>query len=200
MSNWKFNQRTLEETLAMEEWYTPKTLVDSLLLAGDQLFEAAAGSGKFLFDLDPASSRDENVIPLSRRIFTREDDGLKQEWPKDDYIFLNPPFTNGMDKNSPLRQFIRKAVEHNNGVILCLDKPNVTVTGLLREKCSCIITFTHKLAYNCPFGKRTSKPLYYSIIYGMGEKSINHLRLFCKIYSEVEPKMGAQFMLHETIK
>ena len=199
MANWKFNQRTLEETLAMEEWYTPKTLVDSLLLAGDQLFEAAAGSGKFLFDLDPASSRDENVIPLSRRIFTREDDGLKQEWPKDDYIFLNPPFTNGRDENSPLRQFTRKAIEHNNGIVLCFDKPNVSVTGLLRERCKCRVVFARRVKYSCPKGKRVSSPPSYSILYGLGERSVEHLRLFCKLYSKAEPEMGPQFMLHEIL-
>ena len=185
----KENKKALEQ----EEWYTPKSLVDALLKSGDELFGTGVGNENFLFDLDPASSKDKNVIKLSKRIFTREDNGLLQTWSENEYVFLNPPFTNGRDSKSPLKQFANKIVKHNNGIVLCLEKPNVSVTGLMRANCSCMVLFRRRLTYRKPtWAKRTEdNPKYYSLMYGFGEKALIHLTKFCEIYSEkgMEPEI-----------
>ena len=176
-----------------EEWYTPKDLVNTLLESGKVVFEQDC----FLFDLDPASSRDDNITPLSKSIFTREDNGLEKSW--FGYIFLNPPFTRSRKiEDDVLQQFIKKAVDHNDGIVLCLDKPNVQVTGLLRENCSCIVTFKRKLRYTCnsKLTKAGNMPQYFSIMYGLGDKAALHLKKFVELYNQQDSEMGPEYFIH----
>jgi hypothetical protein len=55
-----------------------------------QIFEALG----LVFDLDPCSPRPAHSVP-ARKIYTIEDDGLRQPW--HGLTFVNPPFGVGTD-------------------------------------------------------------------------------------------------------
>lgn len=81
-----------------DEWETPLDLFDKL----NKIYN---------FSLDPAST-DENH--LCDKYFTKEQDGLKQDWSKD-VIFLNPPF-------SKIKLWMKKAYEESlkGAKVICL--------------------------------------------------------------------------------
>lgn len=60
-----------------DEWYTPQELFDSL-------------NKEFNFDMDAATSDDHHLCPI---YYTKETDGLKQEW-GGHCVFCNPPYSN----------------------------------------------------------------------------------------------------------
>lgn len=80
--------------MANDELYTPKALFDKLGLE---------------FDLDVASSYNENIATPTTHRFTIEDDALSKEW--FGRVWMNPPFS----KPSP---WVDKWLKHGNGVML----------------------------------------------------------------------------------
>lgn len=60
---------------ASDEWPTPRSLFDGL-------------DAEFGFSLDPCATK-ENA--KCRKFFTREQDGLSQEW-SGETVFMNPPY------------------------------------------------------------------------------------------------------------
>ena len=76
------------------EHYTPGKVLD-------RAREAMGGS----FDLDPASCDAANEVVKADRIFTKEDDGLSQEW-KADRLWCNPPYS-----SRTLRAWVEKIVQ-----------------------------------------------------------------------------------------
>jgi hypothetical protein len=63
------------------------------------------------FDLDPASPVDGgDCVPATRKL-TVCDDGLTSEWRPDEFVWLNPPFSNATP-------WARKFVNHANGIWL----------------------------------------------------------------------------------
>ena len=60
------------------EWYTPAAILD------------AARDVLGAFDLDPASNAEAQASVQAARFFTKEDDGLRQEW--GGRVWLNPPY------------------------------------------------------------------------------------------------------------
>ena len=60
------------------EWYTPAAILD------------AARDVLGAFDLDPASNSEAQASVQAAKYFTKEDDGLRQEWPG--RVWLNPPY------------------------------------------------------------------------------------------------------------
>jgi phage N-6-adenine-methyltransferase len=77
-----------------DEWMTPPEIIDAL--------------GPF--DLDPSTPAVQ-PWPTAARRFTQADDGLAQEWPKDEFVFCNPPY-------SLIAPFMAKVAEHGNGIAL----------------------------------------------------------------------------------
>ena len=103
-----------------EEWYTPSDVIDRV--------RAVLGD----IDLDPASNPVANEVVKARRIYTKDDDGLVQDW--HGKVFLNPPF--GSDKIS---QFVEKLVdEYQSG--------NVSEAILLTESLSLPNWFSKAIA------------------------------------------------------
>ena len=80
-----------------DEWYTPSEYVESV--------RSVLGS----IDLDPASSEQANEIVRAEKYFTKDDDGLVQDWSGN--VFLNPPY-----KQPLVAQFTAKLIEsHESG-------------------------------------------------------------------------------------
>lgn len=81
---------------ATDDWYTPPEMLKAL---GE------------VFDLDPCSPGAGHWVP-ARKVFTIEDDGLKQEW--EGYVFMNPPFGS---RNGHV-PWLKKFLEHGNGIAI----------------------------------------------------------------------------------
>ena len=64
------------------EWYTPPAVIKAVRDVLGQI------------DLDPASTAEANQIVGAKKFFTRDDDGLKQDWLGK--IFCNPPYSRGL--------------------------------------------------------------------------------------------------------
>lgn len=83
------------------EWYTPP-----------EIFEALGE----LFDLDPCSPGDGKSFVPARYVYTREDDGLSQEWKPDEFVFMNPPY------GSDTAAWVEKLSNHGNGIGLVFSR------------------------------------------------------------------------------
>lgn len=61
-----------------DEWYTPNHIVYRVLLVMGEI------------DLDPCSNDKNNPVVPAGKVFTKEDNGLVQEW--DGRVYMNPPY------------------------------------------------------------------------------------------------------------
>lgn len=77
-------------------WLTPRKLVEAL--------------GPF--DLDPATPQQGMPWKTAERMLRPSDDGLATPWPKESFVFHNPPYGEGMDR------WMAKAADHGNGITL----------------------------------------------------------------------------------
>lgn len=77
-----------------DEWFTPPEVMESLSCT---------------FDLDPCSPGEDHWIP-ARKVYTKKDDGLTQQW--DGFVFMNPPF-GGRNGVVP---WLEKFIDHGNGI------------------------------------------------------------------------------------
>jgi hypothetical protein len=78
------------------DWYTPPEYFDALELE---------------FDLDPCSPGPGHWVP-AKKIYTIEDDGLRQPW--HGLVFMNPPF-GGRNGHVP---WLVKFLDHANGIAI----------------------------------------------------------------------------------
>ena len=80
-----------------EEWYTPTDVIEKV--------RAVLGE----IDLDPASNPVANEVVKARQIYTKDDDGLVQDW--HGKVFLNPPFG-----SETMSRFVEKLIsEYQSG-------------------------------------------------------------------------------------
>lgn len=132
------------------------------------------------FELDPASSdRANEMCKVADKYYTKEDDGLTSPW-GNNYVFCNPPFSGTL-----FTDFSRKMVEHNNGILLALDKTTISTRRLLDPNCSCLMKFKN---YRMSFVKPNGEVGFIHLItlYAFGERAAMHL---LKVKKEYE-KMG----------
>lgn len=98
----KLPQKSVIENAAIftsekEEWYTPSEIIESVL----EVFDGE-------IDTDPCSNSHEKPNVPAKTLFTKDDDGLSQEWFGRTY--MNPPY------GDVLPQWIEKIVnEYQNG-------------------------------------------------------------------------------------
>ncbi|MDD5013577.1 MAG: DNA N-6-adenine-methyltransferase [Atribacterota bacterium] len=78
-----------------DEWITSRDIIDQLKP----------------FDLDPASSVN-HPWPIATINYTPADNGLLKEWPRDAFIWLNPPYSKYLDA------WMNRMAMHNNGIAL----------------------------------------------------------------------------------
>lgn len=81
---------------ASDDWYTPPAIFAAIGLT---------------FDLDPCSPGPDHWVP-ARRVFTKDDDGLAQEWGARTLVFVNPPFGGRNGHVVWLQRFLA----HRNGI------------------------------------------------------------------------------------
>ena len=127
------------------EWYTPAPFIEAA--------RAVMGG----IDLDPASSEIANATVKATRIFTAEDDGLKQEWPIG-RIWMNPPYAQPL-----MGQFAsRLASEIRRGSEAIVLVNNGTETGWFQEmaaECSAICFPKSRVKFLDPEGNPSGAPL-----------------------------------------
>ncbi len=77
-----------------DDWYTPASIFEAMGMT---------------FDLDPCSPGPDHWVP-ARRVYTVDDDGLRQPW--HGRVFMNPPF-GGRNGHVP---WLVKFLDHGNGI------------------------------------------------------------------------------------
>lgn len=77
-------------------WLTPRAVIEAM--------------GPF--DLDPCTPTGGMPWATAKRMLTPENDGLNTPWPKEDFVWHNPPYGKGID------QRLAKAADHGNGITL----------------------------------------------------------------------------------
>jgi phage N-6-adenine-methyltransferase len=106
------------------EWYTPAAIIDAA--------RAVMGG----FDLDPATSEIANRTVGAARIFTQDDDGLKQEWPVG-RIWMNPPYAQPLMGQFASR-FAAEVKRGSEGVVLVNNATETAWFQEMAEECSAI--------------------------------------------------------------
>lgn len=138
---------------ASDEWYTPRWIIDIL----------------GLFDLDPCAPK-ERPYEIAPRFFTKEDDGLAQDWGTD-RVWLNPPYS-----REPLRAFVEKLAEHNHGTALLINRTdNLLFLEVVFQRATSMLFLRHRVKFIQPDGK-TGNPFFGSVLIAFGEEDDNRLR------------------------
>jgi len=94
------------------EWYTPARYVDAAREVMDGI------------ELDPASCAAANLIVQAQRYYTREQNGLLQDW-RSSSVWINPPFSIPGGKSN-MAMWVRKLMEEyalgqvKQAVLLCM--------------------------------------------------------------------------------
>ena len=142
------------EKASPDEWYTPRYIIDAL--------------GPF--DLDPCAPMEPpfEIAPMS---YNQETDGLAHEWPKDKFVWLNPPYSKVL-----LKAFVAKLVEHNNGIALLVNRTdNVMFLDTICNHAKSMIFLRHRIKFLSPSGDHVS-PMFGSILVAFGDNADERLR------------------------
>lgn len=166
----------LESTQAKQksnEWYTPAKYID----AARQVMGG--------IDLDPASSELANQTVKAGKIYTVEDDGLKQPW--NGRIWLNPPYSSqgmvGRSGNAagPMQYFIAKLMYHyqsgdvSQAVVVVTTDTDASWFQSFWEFPICFAT--HRVMFNRPDGTREKQFFGTSFIY-LGPNESKFIEVF----------------------
>lgn len=128
------------------EWYTPPEYIESCrtLFGG--------------IDLDPASSAEAQSYIMAGKYYTKEDDGLKQDW--FGHTWMNPPYAKEL-----IEPFVDKLVYHfynqdvPEAVVLVNNATETSWFGTL-IKAACAVVFTEgRIKFIDKNGNRTGAPL-----------------------------------------
>lgn len=141
------HENTTGET---DEWYTPPDLLEAI---GAE------------FDLDPCSPSRDHWVP-AKRVFTKEDDGLNQDW-GDDYVFMNPPFGG---RNGHLT-WLSKFLDHGNGIAIVRA---YTSAGWFHDQAICADAFLFprgKTKFVRPDGSIGKQPGHGIVLIAMGDRA-----------------------------
>lgn len=144
-----------KDTVASDEWYTPKWLIDCL--------------GPF--DLDPCSPV-KRPFDTAKVHWTKEEDGLAMPWGKNNVtVWLNPPYSRTL-----LKRFIDKMIEHNNGIALLINRQdNIMWQERIFPNAASMLFMRHRVKFLNPEG-RISHPFTGSCLVAFGKECDKRLR------------------------
>lgn len=109
-----------------DEWYTPKWIID---LLGP-------------FDLDPCAPMTP-MFKTAEIMYNKVQDGLKQLWPENAVVWLNPPYSKTL-----LRAFVEKMTIHNNGIAILINRQdNLLFQNLVFPVAKSMIFMRHRVKF-----------------------------------------------------
>jgi phage N-6-adenine-methyltransferase len=151
---------------ANSEWLTPSVYIE------------AAREVLGNIDLDPCSTTQANEIIQADEYFTKEENGLLQEW--HGRVWMHPPYTNML-----IERFIRKMLlsykdgEVEEAVILT---NNATETAWFRKVVNvapCMVFVTGRIDFINPEGG-IMKPLLGQVVIYLGKDPVKFMNVFSK--------------------
>lgn len=141
---------------ATDEWYTPIEIINQL-------------GGANSFDLDPCAP----LTPLystAQTMYNKLDNGLSKDW--FGRVWLNPPYSRPL-----IEQFIRKMVEHNNGIALLFNRcDNKMFQDLIFPNMSGMLFMRHRIKFLRPDGTIGGSPGCGSILIAFGAANAEILK------------------------
>lgn len=142
------------QKVSPDEWYTPQWIID---LLGP-------------FDIDPCApvNKPFEIAPVS---YTKDDDGLLQEWPQNAVVWLNPPYSRLL-----LRQFCEKMARHGNGIAILVNRQdNLLWQEVIFPSATSMIFMRHRVRFLRPDGSSGS-PFFGSCLVAWGRECDHRLR------------------------
>ncbi|MBN8884430.1 MAG: adenine methyltransferase [Rudaea sp.] len=137
-------------------WLTPRSLIEAL--------------GPF--DLDPATPESGMPWRTATRMLRPSDNGLTTPWPKESFVFHNPPYGKGMG------EWMAKAAQHGNGITLIFAR---TETGYFHQNVfrhpntTAIFFFASRLKFSDADGLEKNAAVSPSVAIAYGEKARGRL-------------------------
>ena len=140
-----------------DEWYTPKSLIDSL------------GT----FDLDPCAPM-KPLWKTAKVMFNKDEDGLSKDW--FGRVWLNPPYSRPL-----IDLFVKKMAEHNNGIALLYNRCDSKMfQDVIFKKATAMLFMRHRIKFYKPDGTVGGSPGCGSILIAFGEGNAETLK-YCGI-------------------
>ena len=133
-------------TGASDDWYTPPEIFAALGLT---------------FDLDPCSPGPDHWVP-ARKVYTIDDDGLKQPW--SGLVFVNMPF-GGRFGHVP---WLLKFFDHGNGIAIVRAYTSSSWWHDHMPRAECIVFPRGKTKFIRPDGTVGKSPGHGIVLVGMG--------------------------------
>lgn len=137
-----------------DDWWTPPEVFDKLGLE---------------FDIDVASPVGGVSWIPKKRYFTKEDDGLEQDW-GDSLVWMNPPY--GIATGSWLQKF----VNHGNGIALVFARTDTRWFHNYALKADALCFTKGRLKFINPERNDTSTSASGSLFVACGEVSVRALK------------------------
>lgn len=127
------------------EWYSPPEIIEAArrVLGG--------------IDLDPATSEVANKRVRATAIFTAEDNGLLQRWPRG-RIWMNPPYAQPLIGQFAAR-FAGEIANGSTGIVLVNNATETQWFQTLASAASAICLPSGRIRFVAPCGKRGDSPL-----------------------------------------
>ena len=150
----------ITQTSHYAEWYTPPKIfhLSKLVMGGE-------------VDLDPATHPDAiKMGNVAKKYFTKENDGLKQDWGKGLRIFCNPPFTLDDDKKTPgVLPFLKKllATDFSQAIFITPEDSSVSYGNILWGRANVVCIPKNRMAFYKD-GFIQTKPNKTTLIWGLG--------------------------------
>ncbi len=148
-----------------QDWYTPTVYLDAARkVIGD-------------FDLDPASSDVAQQFVKAKTYFTKDDNGLVQDWKGT--VWLNPPYSSGL-----VDKFAEKLVDSlgkvKSAIVLVNNATETRWFQLLANKCDSICFPSGRIKFLDATGEPKNSPLQGQAFLYFGPKPTAFGKAFCQ--------------------